>query len=222
MQKARSDKVLFPNIPSTPGELPPKECEKESGAWERARDLDTMAGDQRPLWTPAPGQATPMDLYRQHINRKFNQSLRDSHELQSWSVKHRHEFWIDLWNYVGLIPSLPPGTTKAYDDRKSIQANPPFFEGVRINYTENVLTDRNPNAVALIGLREGQSLDGEKWTWAELTENVRRVRSALIRRGIRREDVVAAVMSNSNWIIGMRDSDIVHIPGADGMPQRYS
>ena len=174
-----------------------------------------MAGNERPLWQPAPGQDTPMDRYRAHINRKFNQSLQDSHALQRWSIKYKHEFLIDLWDYVGLIPRLASGTTKAFDERKSIEDNPPFFEGVRINYTENVLSGRDPSAIALIGLREGQSLDGEKWTWAELTENVRKVRSALIRRGIRREDVVAAVMSNSNWIIGISDSEIVHRPDAN-------
>lgn len=156
-----------------------------------------------PLWMPAPGRNTPMDRYREHINRKFNQNLRDSHELQKWSIKRRHDFWIDLWSYVGLIPDLPRGTTKVYDDHKSVKDNPPFFEGVRINYAENVLSNRDLNAIALIGIREGQSLDGDKWTWAELTENVRRVRSALLRRGVRREDRVGAIMSNSNWIIGI-------------------
>lgn len=158
----------------------------------------------RPLWTPAPGRNTPMDKYRKHINKKFNQNLRDSHGLQKWSIRRRHDFWIDLWSYVGLIPELPAGITKAYDDRKSIKDVPPFFEGVRINYAENVLSDRDPNAIALISIREGQSLDGEKWTWAELTENVRKVRSALRRRGVKREDRVGAIMSNSNWIIGRR------------------
>lgn len=145
-----------------------------------------------------------MDQYREHINTKFNQSLQDSHQLQKWSITHKHEFWTDLWTYVGLIPDLPPRTTKAFADKKSIKDVPPFFGGVRINYAENVLSDRNPDAIALIGLREGQSLEGEKWTWTDLTEHVRKVRSALIRRGIRRGEVVAAIMSNSNWIIGAR------------------
>jgi len=155
-----------------------------------------------PLWTPVPGQNTPMDRYREHINNTFGQSLRDSHELQKWTIARKHEFWIDLWSYVGLIPELPPGISKAFDDKKSIKDVPAFFEGVQINYAENVLSDRDPNAIALIGIREGQSLDGEKWTWAQLRENVRKVRSALLRRSVKKEDRVGAIMSNSNWIIG--------------------
>lgn len=72
-----------------------------------------------------------------------------------------------------------------------------------MNYAENVLSNRDPNAVALIGLREGESLDGEVWTWAKLTEHVRKTTSALLRSGIKQGDRIAAFMSNSPWTIAI-------------------
>jgi acetoacetyl-CoA synthetase len=153
------------------------------------------------LWKPSHPDSNPISIYRRHINKKFKQNLENSQDLHRWTVTCPHEFWIDLWDYVGLIPSLPGHITRAYDETKSIRDIPLFFEGVEINYTENVLSNRDPNAIALIGLREGQSLDGEQWTWKQLSENVRKTRSALLRSGVKRGDRVAALMSNSPWTI---------------------
>ncbi|KAH0848196.1 Acetoacetyl-CoA synthetase [Fonsecaea pedrosoi] len=157
-----------------------------------------------PLWTPADPEAPPMSRYRQHVNTKFSQSLRDSHELHSWTVQNPHQFWIDLYEYCGIIPSLPKHTKLAYNPKARLRDIPTFFPGLRLNYAENVLvpnTAANPNAVALVGLRENRLDDPEEITWAELTELVRVARSAMVRRGIKKGDVVAGLMANSVWII---------------------
>jgi acetoacetyl-CoA synthetase len=104
---------------------------------------------------------------------------------------------------VGLIPPLPKAITKAYDDAKDIREIPTFFDGVFLNYVENVLSNRNPDAIALVGLREGQALDGEAWSWGALIENVRIARSALVRTEVNKGDRVAALMSNSPWTIAL-------------------
>lgn len=160
----------------------------------------------KPVWTPCiqPSQI-PMNVYREHVNKKFKLKLRNSQELQKWSVADPQSFWVDLWSYVKLIPNLPPGTNQAYNSNIPITEIPPFFEGVQINYAENVLTQPNvdPNTYALIGLREGQHLEGEKWSWVELRENVRMARSALLRSGIQQGDRVAAIISTSVWSVGL-------------------
>ncbi|KIW02698.1 acetoacetate-CoA ligase [Verruconis gallopava] len=158
-----------------------------------------------PLWRPKNPENTPIARYRQHINRKFGKNFKNSHELQRWSVSKagRQDFWLDLWSYVGMVPALPSNMKEAYDNNATIDQNPRWFEGVNINYAENVLEGRDPNAVALIGLREGEPIEGEKWTWQRLRENVRKARSALLRLGVKREDRVGAIMSNSNWIIAL-------------------
>jgi acetoacetyl-CoA synthetase len=144
-----------------------------------------------------------MNKYREHINSKFRQDLRNSQQLHRWSVTNPQQFWIDLYEYVGIIPALPAGTTKAYDESLPMSSVPKFFENVQINYAENVLSNRDLNARALIGLREGQGLEGEKWTWRALTENVRVAASALKRSGVKEGDRIGALMSNSVWTIGL-------------------
>jgi acetoacetyl-CoA synthetase len=158
---------------------------------------------RKALWEPEKPEETAIAKYRAHINSKFKQKLRDSQGLHQWTVRNPHEFWIDLWEYVRLVPELPDGLEKAYDDSKSVRDVPEFFQGVRFNYAENVLEGKAPTKTALVGIRECEPLRAEVWTWARLRENVRRTRSALLRSGVQRGDVVGAVMSNAPWTIAL-------------------
>jgi acetoacetyl-CoA synthetase len=162
-----------------------------------------MASSQQPLWKPKDPESTPISKYRNHINAKFGKQLVDSQQLHKWSVEHPQDFWIDLWSYVGLVPSLPSALKTAFDDSKSIKDVPVFFSGVRFNYAENIFHGKMPGSVALIGLRENDPFKGDSWTWAKLKEHVRRVKSALMRSGVKRGDTVAAVMSNCPWTIAL-------------------
>lgn len=167
--------------------------------------MPTEPGAQ-PLWLSPHAGKHPIDDYRRHINRKFGQSLDNSHELQRWSVRRPHDFWLDLYDYVGLVPPLPPHVTRAFDESRPLSDVPPFFEGAMLNYAENVLTGRDPDAVALIGLREADVVNNggsgaEFVTWRQLAEKVRVVRSALIRSGVQEGDRVAAIVSTSVWAV---------------------
>jgi acetoacetyl-CoA synthetase len=147
-----------------------------------------------------------MGLYRLRINKKFGQALKDSHDLHDWTVGNPHAFWIDLYEYCGIVPALPKHTKWAYHPATKLRDMPTFFPGLKLNYAENVLVNAttNPRAVALIGLREAPKglLDNEEEvTWSELAELVRITRSALVRHGVTSGQVVAALMANSVWTI---------------------
>lgn len=158
----------------------------------------------RPIWEPTtPQDQIPMNIYRAHINKKFNQQLRSSHDLHQWSVENLQDFWIDLHGYTGIIPSLPPTVTSAFDPSTPMEKVPKFFPGATVNYAENVVSGRDLNKTALVGVREGQDLSGEVWTWGLLRENARKARSALLQAGIKEGDRVAAIISNSVWSIGL-------------------
>ena len=162
-----------------------------------------VAGDPDILWRPPPDlkEKTPMDLYRKHVNSKFGKSFRTTPELQKWTVEEAQSFWIDLYSYLDLTPPLPAQVRLAYDENAPMSSIPPFFEGLQLNYTENVLLNagRCPENVALIDVREGQDLGPEpdQLTWRQLKEEVRSASSALRECGIRQGDVVAALMGNT-------------------------
>ena len=144
-----------------------------------------------------------MDHYRRHVNQKFNVDLRDSKDLHKWSVAQPQKFWLDLYTYLNLTPPLPKSMTKAYDDTVPMSTNPPFFPGQRLNYAENALyANPDPEAVAIVGLKEGMDLakdSGEQLTWCEFRDKVRLTASALKRSGVKPGDRVAALVATSVW-----------------------
>ncbi|KAK3674893.1 hypothetical protein LTR78_005237 [Recurvomyces mirabilis] len=155
------------------------------------------------LWTPANANRTPMDEYRRHVNKRYYQNLRTTRDLHRWSVDKPQDFWLDLYSYLDFTPRLPADLTKAYDDTVPMSSNPPFYPGLRFNYAENAIFSKpDPNAMALVGLREGIDLtreDGELVTWHEFREKVRLVSSALRRSGVKQGDRVAALVATSIW-----------------------
>lgn len=175
-----------------------------SYAQPNARWIDKSKRTPKVLWTPADPENTPMSQYRRHINTRYCQKLKNSHELHTWSVKNPHEFWVDLYEYTEIIPPLPSSTKYAYDARSKFRDIPEWFQGHKLNFAENLLMPnvrRRPNQIALTGLREGQLDQPEHITWSELAELVRITRIALLHHGVKENDVIAALMSNSIWII---------------------
>ena len=156
------------------------------------------------LWTSTKAGRTPMDDYRRHINKRFYVNLKNTRELQRWSVQNPQEFWIDLYSWLQLTPPLPKGMTKAYDDTKPISSVPKWFPGLKLNYAENaIFSNPDPDAVALVGLREGMDLkteEGEILTWHQFRERVRLTASALRHCGVKKGDRVAALVATGTFV----------------------
>ncbi|KAK3715184.1 hypothetical protein LTR37_007394 [Vermiconidia calcicola] len=157
------------------------------------------------VWTPQSPEQRPIAAYRRHINQKFNANLNTTKELQQWSVHNPHNFWIDLYKWLKLTPELPKGMTKAYDDTVGMSSNPDFFPGLMMNYAENsMFSNPDPDAVALIGIKEDMDLsreEGEIVTWYEFRGKVRLMASALRRCGIKKGDRVAALVATGVWVM---------------------
>lgn len=153
------------------------------------------------LWTPQNAGHTPLDEYRRHVNKKYKQNLKSARDLHRWSVRSPHDFWCDLYGYLDFVPSLPSGTTKAFDDSVPMSSNPKWFQNLRFNYAENALfSNPDEDALALIGVREDTDLstsNGELLTWKQFREEVRLTASALRHSGVKRGDRVAALVATS-------------------------
>lgn len=144
-----------------------------------------------------------MDDYRRHVNRRFYQNLRTTKELQKWTTREPQKFWMDLCGYLKLQPPLPRNMTKAFDDTVPMSSILPFFPGLEMNYAENAMfANPDPNAIALVGIREGMDIrteGGETLTWHQFREKVRLTASALRHCGIKKGDRVAALVATSIW-----------------------
>ncbi len=108
-------------------------------------------------------------------------------EVWQWSVDRPAEFWTTIWEYFDVLGDRADGPVIT-----GTMPQAEWFAGSTINYAENAL--RRTEGVAAIFVSE----DGarQELTWAELREDVARVRAGLVRLGVQRGDRVAGYLPN--------------------------
>ncbi len=108
-------------------------------------------------------------------------------EVWQWSVDRPAEFWTTIWEYFDVLGERADGPVIT-----GTMPQAEWFAGSTINYAENAL--RRTEGVAAVFVSE----DGarQELTWAELREDVARVRAGLVRLGVQRGDRVAGYLPN--------------------------
>ncbi|KAK4541105.1 hypothetical protein LTR36_008330 [Oleoguttula mirabilis] len=161
----------------------------------------------RKLWEPADPESSLARKFMKEANRKQNRSLRSWDDLHAWSVDHPSEFWGEIFQQYPLIHSGRYDVV--IDEAARMDSIPKWFEGVKINFAENVLYWADPNdpskattnrkrdgATACTEVREGCT-EIRDCTWKELRERVGELSNAMRAHGVRKGDRVAVVASNS-------------------------
>ncbi|KAF5351992.1 hypothetical protein D9756_007624 [Leucocoprinus leucothites] len=144
------------------------------------------------LWTPRTPGFTNADLLRRLVNRKYGLDLQDYHALHKYSVEHK-EFWLDLWEFLGIISSVSPRQDRITSPGK-FKEIPVWFPDARLNYAENLLW-RSDDAVAITATAETGSI--EHYTFKQLREMVRKMASALKLSGLQLLAGTLAIVANS-------------------------
>jgi len=132
-----------------------------------------------------------MTDFRRRVERAHGIRLDGWEALHRWSVEHLEDFWGALWEYFGVRAHTPYETVLA--ERTMPGAR--WFPGATLNYAEHCLgLPEDAGATAVLGY--SQTREPVALTFAELAEQVRRVRAGLVRLGVRRGDRVAAYLPN--------------------------
>ncbi|KAI1332051.1 acetoacetate-CoA ligase [Xylariaceae sp. FL0255] len=194
----------------------------------------------RKLWEHPNPKATQAWDFMQLINRKNNLDLKTFQDLYKFSITKRSEFYDEVFKYGNIIHE---GTyTKVVDESKPIDSIPRWFEGVRLNWAENILWTRSStdapghrgkvgkedDKIALTEVREGVS-DVQHVTWSTLRRLTAVYTAALYEGGVRRGDRVVIVAANSvetlvvflatTWLGAMFSSSSTDM-GVQGILQR--
>ena len=161
----------------------------------------------RKLWEHPNPKSTLAYKFMQIANRKHNTNLQTWDDLHAWSVDHRSEFWGLLFEVHPIIYS---GSYKqVIDETARMDAVPPWFEGVKVNFAENVLFwpdakdpskrttfRKEDHRIACTEVREGCK-EVRQCSWKELREQVGLLANAMRARGVMKGDRIAVVASNS-------------------------
>lgn len=145
---------------------------------------------------------TPHSTRADHPRQTFRQ-------LYDYSLTQRTEFWSHFFHLSSYIHS--GDYARVVDESATIDQVPRWFEGVRLNFAENVLYSRRAadpkgrrsklhkedGKVAITEVREGGSALRE-CSWAELRAGAARLAAAMYHaRGVRQGDRVVVVAANS-------------------------
>ncbi|KAF2769165.1 acetyl-CoA synthetase-like protein [Teratosphaeria nubilosa] len=161
----------------------------------------------RKLWEPEDPKKTLAYQFMQTAYRKRNRGLQTWEDLHAWSVDHRSEFWEELFQQYPIVHS---GSYKrVVDENARMDSVPTWFEGVKVNFAENVLFSPEPQdpskacqdrkrdgAIAVTEVREGCT-EIRHYSWKEVRERVGLLANAMRARGVKKGDRVAVVASNS-------------------------
>ncbi|MEW9547125.1 acetoacetate--CoA ligase [Nonomuraea sp. NPDC050783] len=144
-----------------------------------------MVAEGELLWEP--GEEV---VARARLTRYLEWLGRPGESYESvwrWSVERPAEFWASIWDHFDVVGERGDGPVLS-----GAMPAARWFEGARLNYAENAL--RRAEGTALIFVSE----DGarQELTFAELREEVARVRAGLVRLGVTRGDRVAGYLPN--------------------------
>ena len=153
-----------------------------------------MSGQEKPLWSPAEREGTPMARFMRLLNERHGTTLRDFPELHAFSVERMEDFWHAVWDFGEVIGK--PGERVL--ELSEIFYRTRFFPDATLNFAENLLRYVG-DAPALIAVREWgarQALSRDA-----LREQVAAFAAALRAAGIGAGDRVAGVVPNAEQAI---------------------
>ena len=148
--------------------------------------------DLNVLWSPSrkiKEESNLNQFIKNFVDEFKNQSDVKYEELWKWSIEKPEKFWDSIWDYSNVLGEKGDILLKDKDKMPGAR----FFPNAKLNYTENVLKNKN-EPLAIISERE----DGlkSKISTLELKDKVLKLAGWLKENGISKGDRVCAYMPN--------------------------
>lgn len=123
--------------------------------------------------------------------------------MYHFSIRNRASFWDFCWKYFNLIHEGE--YTAVVDETKRIDTVPHWFQGIRLNFAENILfsqsgsgvSGKEDDKIAVVEVREDAHDQAVRLSWRELRTRTGRLEQAMKAHGVVRGDRVAVCSSNS-------------------------
>ncbi len=147
---------------------------------------------EQPLWQPAPEQiaSTNMTRFAREAALRWGQNFEDYADLHRWSVEAPEEFWLNVWDWTGVIGA---GDTEPVVVDRQQMPGARWFPNTRLNFAQNLLR-RQDAALALIFQAEDKVT--RSISFAELYAQVARLADGLKQAGVVPGDRVCGFMPN--------------------------
>lgn len=143
-----------------------------------------------------------------YVGLKISTTFQTFQELYVYSINHRSAFWAHALEFLNII--YYGAYTKVVDENARMSSIPRWFEGITLNFAENLMYRRTKDdahsrrgtigkedsKTAITEVREGGS-ETRNITWNELRTDVCQLATAMRQWGLGKGDRIAVVASNS-------------------------
>ena len=144
----------------------------------------------QPLWVPSRRRVSEANLTRFIKGISDCYPVDDYASLYQWSINRPREFWGEFWNFCQ--PLSVGEWTQVVDDPTRLPGAR-WFEGVRLNFAENLLRYRDRHPAITSWTERGFQT---RLTYLELYRQVARLAGALQKAGVKPGDRVAGFLPN--------------------------
>lgn len=145
------------------------------------------------LWEPSQERIQQSNLYKfmKHIEKKYNTSFQDVHQLWQWSIQNNEDFWCEVWDFTGIVSQtrgerVTNNASKFHENR--------YFPDARLNFAENLLQKRSDEPAIIFW---GETIVRSQLSWNELYDAVAKTADALRRAGVQIGDIVGGYVANT-------------------------
>ncbi len=147
---------------------------------------------KKPLWIPSERNTKSANMTRfiEFVNGEFGKKFRTYDDLHQWSVDSIPDFWVAVWDFVGVKASRK--WDRVVEDLNKFPGTK-WFPGARLNFAENLLRYRDDRLAFIF---KGETQKSAKMTYKELYDTVARLAKSLRELGIQPGDRVAGYMPN--------------------------
>ncbi|HDL01312.1 MAG TPA: acetoacetate--CoA ligase [candidate division Zixibacteria bacterium] len=147
---------------------------------------------QKLLWTPSEKriQNSNIHAFIKFLSENHRLSFSNYQELYSWSIEDSSLFWESLWEFTKIISSQKYSSVLQGDTIRSAV----WFENSKLNFAENLLRHKNENNAIIFQTENKEPIT---ITYNALYKKVASVASALKKAGVKKNDRVAAFITNS-------------------------
>jgi acetoacetyl-CoA synthetase len=146
----------------------------------------------RPIWQPSPQRIDTANLtgFIRAVEDEWRISVGDYPTLYQWSIEEPEQFWTSLWSFVG-VSCQQRGDCVLRDGDRMPGAR--WFPDARLNYAENLLRRRDDTPALIF---RGEDCVSRSLSFAELYDDVSRLRRQLQEWGVRAGDRIAGYLPN--------------------------
>lgn len=146
----------------------------------------------KPIWTPSAQRVADSNISAliRRLNAEHGAGLEDFRALYAYSIAKPAEFWLSLWDHLGIVSD---GRGEVAVDDISRVPGATWFPQAKLNYAENLLR-RSDDAEALVYRNEEG--DRKSLTWRALRGKVAQCMRAMAKLGVGPGDRVAGYLPN--------------------------